>query len=248
MRALPFCFVVVLGSSATALADEDTFPTEEVELSTRTGSFLPFTSSPATPASTVRTSGMFDGAQNQGSLTLDAQALLTSWLQLQAAATYADGELSSRATVQLGILQDDKNGLDLQINAGYAENGFNTVPANLAGVAVGHELPGIYVATAARFELGIEQSERALVLNLGAVRAISESLYGGFDSELSFDLERAGSEPMGESSYSLHTGPVVTYAVSRVAVTASGGLSLDKPRMASREVGAFGLVGVATAF
>jgi hypothetical protein len=248
MRALPFCFVVLFGSSATALADEDSWPTEEVELSARTGSFLPFSSSPATPASTVRTFGLFDGATDTGALTLDAQALIASWLQLQAAATYQDGELSSRATVQLGILQDDKNGMDLQIAAGYAENGINTVPAVLASVAVGHELPGMYITGSARFELGIEQSERALVLNLGAVRAVSENLYGGFDSELSFDLERDGTEPMDESSYSLHTGPVLTYAVSRVAVTASGGLSLDKPRMASRSVGAFGLVGLGTAF
>jgi hypothetical protein len=248
MRALPFCFVVLLGSSATALADEDSFPTEEVELSARTGSFLPFSSSPATPASTVRTMGLYDGAADQGSLTLDAQALIASWLQLQAAATYEDGDLTSRATVQLGLLQDDANGLDLQVAAGYAESGANTVPAVLAAISVGHELPGLYVTGAARFELGIEQSERALVLNLGAVRSISESLYGGFDSELAFDLERDGTEPMDESSYTLHAGPVVTYAVSRVAVTASGGLALDKPRMTSRELGAFGLVGVGTAF
>jgi hypothetical protein len=239
---------VLLAGSATARADEDLFPTEEVELSARTGSFLPFSSSPATPASTVRTTGMFDGAADQGSLTLDAQALLTSWLQLQAAATYEDGDLHSRATVQFGILQDDANGLDLQLAAGYAESGANTVPAILAGVSVGHELPGLYATASARFELGTEQSERALVFNLGAIRSISESLYAGVDSELAFDLERDGTEPMDESSYSLHTGPVVTYAVSRVAVTASGGLSLDKPRMASREVGAFGLVGIATAF
>jgi hypothetical protein len=191
---------------------------------------------------------MFDGAADQGSLTLDAQALLTSWLQLQAAATYEDGDLHSRATVQFGILQDDANGLDLQLAAGYAESGANTVPAILAAVSVGHELPGLYATASARFELGTEQSERALVLNLGAIRSISESLYAGLDSELAFDLERDGTEPMDESSYSLHTGPVVTYAVSRVAVTASGGLALDKPRMASREVGAFGLVGIATAF
>jgi hypothetical protein len=248
MRALPFCFAVLLAGSATARADERLVPTEEVELSARTGSFLPFSSSPATPASTVRTMGEFDGAADQGSLTLDAQALLTSWLQLQAGATYEDGDIHSRATVQLGLLQDDANGLDLQLAAGYAESGVNTVPAVLAAVSVGKELPGLYATASARFELGTEQSERALAFNLGAVRDISEAIYAGVDSELTFDLERDSTEPMRESSYTLHAGPVVTYAVSRVAVTASGGLSLDKPRMAPRDVGAFGLVGVATAF
>jgi hypothetical protein len=58
MRALPFVFVTLVVHSAPALADEQLLPTEEVELSARTGSFLPFTSSPAVPASTVRTFGL----------------------------------------------------------------------------------------------------------------------------------------------------------------------------------------------
>jgi hypothetical protein len=181
-------------------------------------------------------------------VTLDAQALLATWLQLQAAATYEDGDISSRATIQLGILEDDKNGLDLQVAAGYAERGINAVPAVLASLSAGHELPGMYVTGAARFELGTEQSERALALNLAALHSLSPTIYVGLDSEVTFDLERDASEPMDESSHTLHVGPVATYAVSRVAVTASGGMTLDKPRASSTDAGAYGIVGLGTAF
>lgn len=248
MRVLPFVVVALAVHTAPALADEQLLPTEEVELSARTGSFLPFTGSPAVPASTVRTFGLYDGATNRGSLTLDARALLATWLQLQAAATHVDGDVSSSATIQLGLLQDEKHGLDLLVAAGYTETGLNTVPAVLASISAGHELPGLYLIGGARFELGTEQSERALALNVATVRSLSPTISVGLDSELTLDLERDASEPMGESSHSLHVGPVVTYSVSRVAVSAGWGVALDKPRMSSSEVGAYGLVGVGTAF
>lgn len=251
MRTLPFCFgaaVAVAALCAPALADEELVPTQQVELSARLGALLPLTSSPANPASDVRLWGGHDAASNQSELTLDAQALLTSWLQLQAAATYEDGEVHSRGMVQLGLLQDDDQGLDLQVAAGYAEQGINEVPAALLELSVGHEMGDNYVAGGARFELGTEQDERGLVLNAAMMHTLSRSLYAGIDSELDLDLERDSDEPMDEATWALQAGPVVTYAANRFAATASGGVSFLDKRMGGGERGLFGIVGLATAF
>ncbi len=251
MRTLPFCFALLAAPAALcapALADEELEPTQPIELSARLGALLPLTSSPANPASAVRFWGGHDAASNTSQLTLDAQALLTSWLDLQAAATYEDGEVHSRALVQLGLLQDDDHGLDLQVAAGYAEQGINEVPAALFELSAGHEIGDSYVAGAARFELGTEQDERGLVLDAAMMHTLSRSLYAGVDSELDLDLERDSDEPMDEATWALQAGPVVTYAANRFAATASGGVSFLERRMGGGESGVYGLVGLATAF
>lgn len=251
MRTLPFCFgaaVALAALCAPALADEELVPTQQMELSARLGALLPLSNSPANPASTVRLWGGYDAASAQSLLTLDAQALLTSWLQLQASSTYEDGEAHSRGMVQLGLLQDVEHGIDLQVAAGFAEQGVNEVPAVLGELSVGHEIGESYVTGGARFELGTEQDERGLVLDAAAMHTLSRSLYAGVDSELSLDLERDGDEPMDEATWALQAGPVVTYAANRFAATAGGGVSFLDRRMGGRESGLYGIVGLATAF
>src|SRR3954470_20838816 len=116
MRTLPLLFVAL--AAAPALADEgtsDTGPTQEAALSARLGSFLPFSLTPGTPASDVRTFGRYDAAQKRTVLGLDTTALFASWFQLHAGALYEGSEVHSHVLAQLGLLEDDNQGVDLQL-------------------------------------------------------------------------------------------------------------------------------------
>lgn len=247
MRALPFAFVAL--AAAPALADEALEPTQEAELSARLGSFLPLSISPATPASDVRTFGTYDGARKRAVVSVDTMAMFASWFQLQAGARYeqGDGNVRSRVLAQLGLLEDDKQGLDLQLGLGWQERGINDVMAGRALLAIGHELAHTYVMGSATFDLG-ERNERGLALNAAAIHAVRQDLYVGVDSRVQLDLERDADEPMNESTWDLQAGPVVTYAVRSYTVTASTGVATAKPRMASLETGMFGTIGLGAAF
>jgi hypothetical protein len=248
MRTLPFSFVAIAAHSALALADDEALaPTQEVELSARLGRFLPLTGAPSDPASAVRLWGKSDAAMAQSSATLDVQAPITSWFELAAMATYQDGEAYSGGGVQLGLLQDQDHGVDLQIGGGYSERGVSGVSAILASVAVGHEIGDNYLAGAGRIEIGTEEGERSLVLNTAAIHTVSRSLYAGIDSAVTLDLERDADEPMAESTWAIQVGPVMTLAARRVAATASAGLSINEPRLGARQLGMFGIIGIATA-
>lgn len=245
MRIAPLLAVVAVPSPLVA---EELSATQKADDSAYYGMFLPFSVSPANPATTVRSQGLYDGARNRTALALDGQAQISAAFQLRAGATYDGSDLASRAGVGIGLLRDERHGLDLQVAVGWDEAGINEVPAVFGALELGHEVGGIYLTGGGRFDLGTEQSERGLSLDLGSLRQIGPALYAGSNARLRFDLERDETEPMDESTWSLLGGPVVTYVVDRFAVTASGGLAYDKPRMAPREVGAFGLVGVGAAF
>lgn len=245
MRIAPLLAVVVVPSPLVA---EELSATQKADDSAYYGMFLPLSVSPANPATTVRSQGLYDGARDRTALALDGQAQISATFQLRAGATYDGSDLASRAGVGIGLLRDERHGLDLQVAVGWDEAGINEVPAVFGALELGHELGGIYLTGGGRFDLGTEQSERGLSLDLGSLRQIGPALYAGSNARLRFDLERDDTEPMDESTWSLLGGPVVTYVVDRFAVTASGGLAYDKPRMAAREVGAFGLVGVGAAF
>src|SRR5689334_6010379 len=128
MRALPFLFAVV--AAAPALADEgffDTAPTEEAQLGARLGSFLPLSTTPGTAASNARTFGSYDSARRGTVVSADVTALLSSWLQVQAGARYEAEGVRSHVLAQLALLEDDEQGLDLELGVGWQECGINEV-------------------------------------------------------------------------------------------------------------------------
>lgn len=241
--------LVLAALPALAHADEDSIPTDATFEAGASGMFAPLGSSAASNASTVKMIGLYDTARKRSSVALTPVAQLTTWLQLQGTLSYEDSTLERSFAFGLGVLEEDDDGFDLQLGAGWDSAGVNDVDAAFVTAAAGRELVGTYISTRVRFDVGtVTTDERGLQLGLTTARPLAMNLFAGLDTQVLVDLERHAEEPMEESSYRLTTGPHVSYAVSRYVITGSVGLAVDKPRMESRDLGVFGAVGVGAAF
>jgi hypothetical protein len=230
MRLAPLLGLGLLTSPAVA----------DAPAAARKGTFLPFTDAP-TSASGVRTFGDYDSARRSTIVRTGVQADLSDRIQIAAGVTFEDAELDPAVSVQLGLLDEDKHGIDLQVTGGWTHAGFNEVPAAFAVLASGATIGATYLTSMARFELGTEQSERAGIVGAAAVRSISDHTFVGFDSQLQLDLERGAMEPAGEAAWDLVIGPIASYAMGTVVVTASAGFAAQEARDGdSADVGAYG--------
>ena len=237
--------VPVLLVPTIALADVTDDATESI----KTGSFLPFTDSPATEAHTATTFGTYDGARGGAAVTTAVVAVLSEKLQVAGEVEFHDGEAQPSVEVQYGLLDRKNDGFDLQVSGGVAGNGFNQVPALFTRGAVGGFYRETYLVGMVGFELGTERGEAASTFGLAGVRDLGGDLYMGFDSRMSFDLERDDMEPEGEASWEIQAGPLVSVPLGRFALTAAFGMSAREVRNAmTSDLGAFGSIGAGAVF
>lgn len=243
MRSLHVVLMVLVPASAGA-DDKD-----DANESVATGMFLPFTSSPSETTHTAKTFGMYDGARDSASLTTNVQAQLSEKIQVTGEIVLDDGNTQPAIGVQYDLLHHQQDGLDLQVAGGIDGNGFNQVPAVFARGAVGAFYRETFVMGLVGFELGTERSEAASTFGVAAMRDIGDQLYMGFDSRLTFDLERDDMEPEGEASWEIQAGPLVTYPIGRFALTAGFGMSAREERNAmTSDLGAYGSLGAGAVF
>jgi hypothetical protein len=235
--------------SVPVLAYADDAARRDASVSADTATFLPFSDTPANKTHSVKTFGVYDGARRGAALDTSVEAVLSETFQLEAELEFEDGEVTPSFEGQVDLLDEDKQSLDLQVAAGVDANGFNEVPAGFARLTVGGHVAGTYLVGSSQFELGTQRSERAAVLDLGGIRDLGGHVFLGFDSRLRVDLEKDMSEPAGEASWDLVSGPLATYAIHRYAVTAAMGLAGRQARDAmTSDVGAFASLGVGAVF
>lgn len=217
--------------------------------SVKTGSFLPFTDSPANETHTAKTFGTYDGARGGASLTTAVEAKLSEKFQLEGEIDFDDGETQPSIEAQYDLLDRKSDGFDLQVSGGIDANGFNEVPALFVRSTLGGFVRETYLVGAVGFELGTERGEAASSFDLAGLRDLGGNLYMGFDSGMSFDLERDNMEPEGEASWQIQAGPLVSYPIGRFAVTAGFGMSAREQRDAmTSDLGAYGSVGAGAVF
>jgi hypothetical protein len=246
MRKLAATLFVI---SAPALAHADDAARRDASLSADTAAFLPFTDAADTNTHVVKTFGVYDGARGGAALDTTVEAKLTPKVQLQVQLEIEDGEASPSLEGQYDLLEERHAGLDLQASVGVDATGFNEVPAVFAKLTAGGHVSGTYLVGASRFELGTQRNERAAVLGFAGIRDLGGHVYLGFDSRLRVDLEKDMSEPEGEASWDLVSGPLATYAFGRYAVSAAMGLAAREARAAmTSDVGAFASLGVGAVF
>ena len=237
--------VPVLLVPTIALADVTDDATESV----KTGSFLPFTDSPATETHTAKTFGTYDGARGGASLMTAVEAKLSEKFQLEGEIDFDDGETQPSVEAQYDLLDRKSDGFDLQVGGGVDGNGFNEVPALFARGTIGGFYRDTYLVGMVGFELGTERGEAASSFGLAGLRDLGDNLYMGFDSRMSFDLERDDMEPEGEASWEIQAGPLVSFPVGRFALTAAFGMSAREERAAmTSDLGAYGSLGAGAVF
>ena len=223
--------------------------TDDANESVKTGTFLPFTDTPATEAHSAQTFGTYDGARGGASLTTAVQAKLSQKVQIKGQIDFQDGEAQPAIGVQYGLLDRKTDGFDLQVAGGVLANGFNEVPELFARGSIGGFYRETYLVGEVGFELGTERGEAASGFGIAGLRDLGGNLYMGFDSRMGFDLERDEMEPEGEASWEIQAGPLVSYPVGRFALTAGFGMSAREQRTAmTSDLGAYGSVGAGAVF
>lgn len=225
----------------------------EIAPSVAAGTFLPWTVGARHERQGILIGGYggFDQAKRAPVMAGVLDATFIENITFRAVAMNAgmSDQLVPTVGVLVDILRGSDGGLDLALGGDYELEGWSRVPALVTRAAAGATLGLTRVQANAAFGLGLEQGERYGDLRLSGLHPVAEALYAGVDTRARIDLERDMDEPSGELEWDVQAGPVVTLAVGRFAVSATGGVSAWKARSGDQaKVGAIGSLGVGAAF
>jgi hypothetical protein len=225
----------------------------EIEPSAAAGTLLPYSVGARHERQGILIGGYggFDQAKRAPVMAGTLDATFIENVTFRAVATNAG--MSDRLTPTVGVLFDlmreSQYGLDLAIGGDYEHESWSTTPGVVTRAAIGKTVGLTRLQANAGFGLGIERGERYGDLRLSGLHPVAQALYAGIDSRARIDLERDMEEPSGELDWDVQAGPVVTLALGRFALSATGGVSAWKQRTAdSAKVGAVGSLGVGAAF
>lgn len=213
------------------------------------GGFSPLATTPAADGSRAWTFGSFDSAKDLARVDATVQVQILPMLQIVAGLDYDEETSDPTISAQVDVLRESSSSLDLQVAAGWDDEGINNTSAVFGEVAAGRTFGNTYVYGSSRVDIGTDGDEAGLRLGAAAVRPVADNIVVGADSRVDVDLARDSSEPMGESGWALQVGPVVGYAQDLLAVTASVGLAANEPReTGDATVGAYAGAGFGIAF
>lgn len=225
----------------------------EIAPSVAAGTFLPWTVGARHERQGILIGGYggFDQAKRAPVMAGVIDATFIENITFRAVAMNAgmSDQLVPTVGVLVDILRESNGAFDLALGGDYEVEGWSRVPALVTRAAAGTTLGLTRVQANAAFGLGLEEGERYGDLRLSGLHPVAEALYAGVDTRARIDLERDMDEPSGELEWDVQAGPVVTLAVGRFAVSATGGVSAWKARTGEQaKVGAIGSLGVGAAF
>lgn len=211
---------------------------------------MPFATTPAANGNRAGTFALYDSSLDRARFNANVQASLLPRVQLNVQLDYDEGDSDPGISGAFDVLSERSSALDLQVAAGWHEEGINNVAAVFGEVAAGRTVgASTYVFGSGRVDFGTSGEESGLRLGAAAVRPLGSGVTAGFDSRIDVDLAQDEDEPMGESGWALTAGPVIGYANKLVAVTASAGIAASDPRTdESSEVGGYAGAGLGVAF
>ena len=250
---------LLLGVTRAAAADPSDGdaperPTVSAAATAESGAFLPMGVPARNDAQRayLYLQGGYDAARGGAVFDTTVQANIVGPLSLRGGAAYVgpDGTLRPSVALTVQALRQSQHGIDLSVYGGYQAPGFNTVPAANLVVAVGRTFGRLTLLSNLGYGYGLEEGEHYGELRVaGLVRALP-NLHVGLDARGRLDLERDADEPENEPDFDVVAGPVVTWTVGHLAVSASGGASVIKYRLSDAPVtvGAIGQLLVGSSF
>lgn len=217
------------------------------------GAFLPWTMGARSDAqrALVYAQGGYDSAEKGPVFQTVVEAQLLGRLSFRAGGSYAgpSGQFRPEGGLRLDALRQERHGIDLAVLGVYEAQGFNTVRAVTARVALSRAFGATRLVGNVGYGFGLQDAERYGDFRLAALHALTRGLQLGLDSRLRVDLERDANEPAGEPDWELVAGPLASFAFDRFVVSAGGGLSALKYRLVgARHVGAVASLGLGAVF
>jgi hypothetical protein len=217
------------------------------------GAFLPWTMGARSDAqrALVYGQGGYDGAERGAVYQTVLEAQLYGRFSVRAGGSYLgpSGRFRPEAGLRLDVLRQEQHGVDLAVLGVYEAQGFNTVRAVTARVAVSRAFGDTRLVSNLGYGFGLQDGERYGDFRLAGLHALTRDLQVGLDSRFRIDLERDDDEPIGEPDWELVTGPLATYSIDRFVISATAGLSALKFRLVeTTHLGAIGTLGLGAVF
>jgi hypothetical protein len=229
---------------------EGTDPDTPAQIAARvaSGAALPWTHAAARPGTgvLVGTYGGYDASTRAPVLHGVIEATVVERITLRAAASnYGMSEsLRPSAGVVIDVLREASSGVDLAVGSEYEATGWNRVPAVVARAAIARTMGKTRLIGNVALGVGLTDDELYGDVRAAALRAFGAGIFAGLDARARLDLERDDDEPDGEPDWDVQAGPVITYVIGRVAISAAAGLSAWKLRAGGpTRAGALGALG-----
>jgi hypothetical protein len=258
-RTATIALLATLAVSGVASADPpsegDNAPQGEVSgaRSAESGVFLPYGLPAQSDAQRayVWLMGGYDAARGGVVFDSTVQATLVGPLSVRGGAGYAgpDGQVRPSVSLAVQALRQSAHGVDLSVYGGFQSQGFNTVPAVQAVVALGRRFGRLGLITNVGYGYGLEEGEHYGEFRLAGQVRVLPSLQIGLDARGRIDLERDADEPENEPDFEVVAGPLATWSIGRFSLSAGGGVATIKFRRSENVlVGAQGQLLVGMAF
>ena len=232
MRMLSLALLTVAALAPAAGAEEEGPVRRDAATVSRDGTFLPLTLTPR--IGDQRVMGMFlggyDTAQGQGAtFSSVVEGALFNRVALRVGVDYLSGtgQWSPSAGVRVGILRQEKYGVDLGLAAMYKNTGFSEANGEFELiVSIGRRWNRFSLFGNAAYGQGLTATERDAEARVGFLYAVHERVNVGFDARARFDLgadDPARVTKKLETEFDLLAGPLASVAVGPVAFLAQAG-------------------------
>jgi len=248
--------LVVAAASRSARADPEetsSAPAPEIAHDVAAGELMPGLVGATHDRREVQVQGFAGRDASTGTTTMSSSVEATLVDRVSARVAFANDGYNPKMTPTFGLtidaLRQPRAGVDLALGAAYATEGFNQVPALVVHAAVARHLGTATLLANVEYGAGLEQGERYGAAGLGAIDRLSASWYAGVTSQAHLDLELDASEPAEERAWDVQGGPIVSYALGPVVLSAMTGVAAWQLRLhPDAHIGAIGMLGAGAVF
>jgi hypothetical protein len=257
-RALLVLSLMLLAGRARAEDDADTLrrAAREAAQVTRDGSFLPTTLSARIGDQRViaLSQGGYDTAPGQGAaFSTIVEGAIVNRVAIRAGIEYVPSleQVSPSAGLRVGILRQERQGVDLAVAAQYKNLGFSEASGEFEFlVMVARRWNRLALFANLAYGQGLDEGERDAEARVAFLYAVHPRVNVGLDARARLDLgeeDAAREEKQLNSQFDFLGGPLVTVAVSHVMfMLQTGAHALVQNETA--HAGFAALAGVGTSF
>jgi hypothetical protein len=226
-----------------------------VQHAARDGSYLPLTLSPSVGpmAAHAAVLGGYNGAERAGAMQSFAEARVYGPFALRVGARLNEGgkEVGPSIGARLQLLSQAKHGVSFGAALFYKAEGFDEPEGEIESVlSISRRWNDWLFVGGIAYGQDPEGNERDGELSLAALLQLQEAVQLGLDGRARVDLgsQRARTLSSGEPTFDLDAGPLLTWALGPIALSAHAGAAVIGFADSPARGGVVALAGLGTAF
>lgn len=230
--------------SASLPPNDDAARLRTAEKSAAAGVFLTYTESATTETHNVAASSQvgYDGNREGAFVHTRAEGVILAGpsgrggrarspvgLSVVGGGSYIDATAqfpsssSGFGGLKLQPIFQERFGFDAAVMVTYQSRGFNLTPAVAADVLLGRRIGDTQLLLNIGYGQGVTEGERYGRVRAASLTRVVDELRVGIDGRFMADLELEWEEPTGEPEFEANVGPVVSYTISHISLSATVG-------------------------